>query len=215
MGKVVKTNAPPQPVKIQRGQARAAILTAAARLFAENGFWATSIEEIARAAGVARPTVFTAAEGKPAILKAVIEIALAGDDEPIPVSQRTWFIEVIAQPDPEIMLRLHARNLRRMYERVADLYCAVEHAATSETAVAEIWAELQRQRLIGAKAVSSSLANKGPLREKMNQASVADVLWCIATPMDYRRFVNERGWSPDQYEAWLANFMIATFLPPR
>src|SRR5919205_4401603 len=89
---------------IARGQARTAILEAAGSLFAERGFRGTSIEDIAAAAGVARPTVFTAVGGKAVILKEVVDRALAGDDEPVPVSRRPWFRTMIDEPDPGRML---------------------------------------------------------------------------------------------------------------
>jgi AcrR family transcriptional regulator len=188
-------------------------LVAATRLFEENGFSATSIDDIASAAGVARPTVFTAVGGKASILGEAIDLALAGDSEQVPVSRREWFLQMIDEPGQARMLELHARNLRAMYERVADLYVAAEHAATVDPTVAELWSTMQSQRLLGAQEVSSSLASKGPLREGMDEQSVADILWCVATPMDYRRFVRERGWTSERYEKWLAEFMITSFLP--
>lgn len=200
-------------MRVRRGHARAAILVAATRLFEENGFSATSIDDIASAAGVARPTVFTAVGGKASILGEAIDLALAGDSEQVPVSRREWFLQMIDEPGQARMLELHARNLRAMYERVADLYVAAEHAATVDPTVAELWETMQSQRLLGAQEVSSSLASKGPLREGMDAQSVADILWCVATPMNYRRFVRERGWTSERYERWLAEFMITSFLP--
>ena len=196
---------------IARGQARTAILGAAGGLFAERGFLGTSIEDIAAAAGVARPTVFTAVGGKSVILKEVVDRALAGDDDPVPVSRRPWFRAMIDEPDPARMLHLHAANITWMYRRVGAVYCAVEAAADADPDVAELWATLQRQRLAGAREVAAALVEKGGLRAGHDQDSVADVLWSVATPMVYRR-VLERGWGPERFEEWIGDLLCRVFL---
>jgi AcrR family transcriptional regulator len=70
---------------------RQAIIAAAHQLFTERGYGATSLADIAAAAGVARPTPSAVFGSKPALLKEVLDQALAGDDEPVPVAQRPWF----------------------------------------------------------------------------------------------------------------------------
>lgn len=210
----------PEPVKrrrytssIRRGDARRAILAAAGRLFAAQGYLATSVDDIAREAGVARPTVFAAAGSKSAILKEVVDVALAGDDEPVPVRDRSWFRELLDEPDPQRMLRLQARNIRMMGERAADVYCAVESAAASDPEVGALWDTLQRQRLAGSRIVAEALARRGALRDGYDEGTVTDVLWSIGTPMVYRKTVHERGWSPHRYEQWIGDTLCRMFLP--
>src|SRR3954465_13675300 len=82
---------------IRRGDAPALICAAAYRLFSEKGYLATSIDDIAAEAGVARPTVFTAVGSKPAILKAVVDQAIAGDDEAVPVAERPWYAQAVEE----------------------------------------------------------------------------------------------------------------------
>src|ERR1700749_1960563 len=89
---------------------RKAVLDAANDLFIAQGYTATTIDEIAARAGVSKPTVFAAAGSKQAILKQLRDMALAGDDEPVPVAQRPWYREALAEPDPRRALRLYARN---------------------------------------------------------------------------------------------------------
>jgi AcrR family transcriptional regulator len=199
--------------RMARGGARQAILAAAGGLYAERGFLATSIEDIAAAAGVARPTVFTAAGGKAAILKDVVDIALSGDDEPVPVRERAWFVEMMEEPDPRRMLRLHARNITTMGRRVAGVYCAVEAAATADPDVGALWDALQAQRLAGSRMVAERLAAKTALRDGYDVDTVTDVLWSLGSPMVYRKTVAERGWTPERYEAWIADALCRMFLP--
>src|SRR5512145_1623691 len=114
---------------IRRGDAPALVCEAAYRLFSTKGYLATSINDIAAEAGVARPTVFAAVGPKPTLLKLVVDHATTGDDAPIPVVERSWSREALEAEDPATSLRLHARNSRRICERVADLLWAVESAA--------------------------------------------------------------------------------------
>ena len=67
---------------------RALVVAAATDLFVHKGFDATSIAEVAAAAGVARPTVLATFGSKPALLKAVLDEALAA----LPEAQRRAFV---------------------------------------------------------------------------------------------------------------------------
>ena len=87
---------------------RQAIVAAAGELFVANGYAATSLADIAVAAGVARPTVFAAFGSKPTLLRQVLDEALAGDDEPVPVADRPWFRPVWdAAPKSPSWMRTH------------------------------------------------------------------------------------------------------------
>ena len=104
---------------IRRGDAPALICAAAYRLFSDKGYLATSIEDIAAEAGVARPTIFTAVGPKATILRLVVDQALAGDDAPVPIAQRPWWREAIDEPDPVRSIELHARNMCLINQRAA------------------------------------------------------------------------------------------------
>jgi len=67
---------------------RAAILATGRGPFLERGYTATTIDEIAAAAGVSKLTVFTAVGNKAQLLKAARDVAMAGDDGPAPVARR-------------------------------------------------------------------------------------------------------------------------------
>jgi AcrR family transcriptional regulator len=53
----------------------------------------------AAAAGVSVQSVHKAFGNKPALLKSVSDVAIAGDDEPVPVPQRAALSRVRAEPD--------------------------------------------------------------------------------------------------------------------
>lgn len=203
------------PLRQQQATAtRTRIAIAAAELFATHGYARTSIDQIATHAGVARPTVYAAFSGKPALLKHAIDLHLAGDDAPIPVRERPWFQELLQQPDQRRMLALHARNNRHINQRVAALLEALRNAAAADDDIAQLYATLKQQRLTGARYVAEALAALGPLRDDIDLDTATDLLWTLNDPALWTDLVTDRGWPPDRYQTWLARTMQESLLPP-
>lgn len=194
---------------IRRGDAPQLVCDAAYRLFTTKGYLATSIEDIAAAAGVARPTVFSAVGPKPAILRMVADRATAGDSAPEAVADRPWWKEAIDEPDPHRSLRLHARNMVSIQHRVVPLMKAVEAAAPVDADAAQIWDRYQAQRRAGMTDFVASLSKKTRLR--VDEQTAIDTAWLLA-PDSYWRLVRERGWSLDAYETWLADVLQRVLL---
>jgi AcrR family transcriptional regulator len=189
---------------IRRGDAPGLICDAAHELFTANGYLATTIEDIARTAGVARPTVFAAVGSKPAILKAVIDRAMAGDEAPVAVADRAWYREAISEPDPERAICLHARNICWIVGRVAALLRALEMAASIDTDAAALWVGTKRQRRKGTAAIAADIASKTEL--KCEEKELADLLFTLPPDAHYR-LVTEEGWSSERFETWLADLV--------
>src|ERR1700752_4827276 len=75
----------------RREQARAprpAVVRAARNLFERDGFRPTTIAAIAAHAGVSAESVYKGFGTKAALAKAVFDLVIAGDDEPVPVGER-------------------------------------------------------------------------------------------------------------------------------
>lgn len=199
----------------QAAATRTRIVRAAAELFAAQGYTQTSIEQIAARAGVARPTVYTAFTGKPALLKQALDLLLAGDDTPVPVRDRPWYQEVLEQRDPRRLLELEARNDRMINERVAPLQEALRNASATDDDIARLHATIKQHRHTGARIVAEALAALGPLRDDLDLDGATDVLWLLKDPALYTALVGDRGWSADRYQEWLARTMQASLLPAR
>jgi AcrR family transcriptional regulator len=203
---------------LRAAQARAtrhAILKAAARLFIDNGYVATSMDAIAEAAGVSRATVFASVGGKKALLKHAYDVALVGDDEPIPFPERPRSQEVRREPDPWRLLERYTGLIVEMYERLAPIYEAVRGAASADPEVREVWETIGAERRVGSDNLIASLQARGSLRDGLDAEAAADLMWVLNDPGLYHLLVNRRGWSPDRFEAWLGRAMQEQLLPDR
>jgi TetR/AcrR family transcriptional regulator, regulator of autoinduction and epiphytic fitness len=193
---------------------RQAVLDAARELFAAQGYTATTIEQIAGRAGVSKPTVFAAVGSKQAILKQLRDIALAGDDEPVPVAQRPWYREALAEPDPRRALRLYARNATAIHRRAADVHEVLRAAAASDQDLHGLWRASEDERRGGAAIVVDALLGQSPLKAGLDRAAAIDIVWVLTASDIFWRLVRTRRWSHAQYENWLGDTLCAQLLPP-
>jgi AcrR family transcriptional regulator len=192
----------------------AAVVTAAGELFAERGYPATTIADIAARAGVGRATVFTAVPGgKPDLLKLARDRALAGDDEDTPIPQRSWFLDAMAQTDPAELLRRQAGNYRQILQRAAGVEHALEVGAELAPELAGLRRTAVAQRRFGAGLVVDRLAELTPLRHGLSRETAADTITVLISAGTYRQLTGDYGWSPDDYQKWLAGQLIRTLLP--
>ena len=180
------------------------MIDAASRLFGEQGYAATSIEQVAEAAGVSRATVFNAVGNKPVLLKTALDIAIVGDDDPVALPDRPRSRAIRAEPDPRTYLTLYAELLTDMAARLAPISEAARSAAGADPDARQLWHEHQAQRLIGAKRVVADLARKGRLRDGLAKGDAADLVWVLNDPGLYHHLVFLRGWSPARFSDWLA-----------
>ena len=91
-------------------QTRRRILQAAYELFVAQGYGATTLQGIAERGDVAVQTIYFAFGNKPSLLKELVDVTIAGDDEPISTMQRTWFLDALATDTAEAHLRAHVRG---------------------------------------------------------------------------------------------------------
>src|SRR3954469_14368891 len=123
----------------QAAATRRQILEAAEKLFAEQGYAATTMAAVAAEAGVALKTVYLAFETKSGLLRALWHLLLRGDREEVRVGDQAWFREVLDEPDPERRLRLNARNSRVVKTRAGALMETLRAGADSDPDLAELW----------------------------------------------------------------------------
>ena len=205
---------PRRPYNSERRRAtarrnRAAVLAACRELLFRDGYHATTIRAVAERAGVSPETVYKAFGGKPGMVKALWDITLAGDDEPVPMADRPQTREILRTTEPRAKLRLYAAYVRGIHERVATLFALLTQAGPD---VGEVLEASERERLIGVTAFVTHLGQTGVLGPQADPAHLADILWALAGPQLYTMFTVGRGWSGDTYEQWMADTLTATFL---
>ncbi|RSM73033.1 TetR/AcrR family transcriptional regulator [Kibdelosporangium aridum] len=182
---------------------RREILETARRLFRERGYAATTVPDVARAAGVSTKTVYLAFPTKRQLLLSVWDLALHGDDEQIPVADRDWFREMIEEPDPGRQMDLYTRNADRK-GRFADVLEVIRGAAAADAEIAELWRKMQAEFHDNQRRIVVALQQKGGLRPGLSVDDANDLLWTINHPTVYYMLVTERGWSAEKYRDWLA-----------
>src|SRR5262245_1643767 len=184
-----------------------AIVTTASELFVERGYASTSLADIATVAGVARPTVFAAFGSKAALLRQVLDQALAGDDAPVAVADRPWFRPVWDATTPAAVLDAYATVCVVIARRAAQLFETVRRAADNAPDAAELWDTLQANRRAGATMIVERVQKLGGLAPALNTETAVDVLWIFNDPAHYAALVSGRGWTEDAFTQWLAASM--------
>jgi AcrR family transcriptional regulator len=185
---------------------------AATELFEQRGYGATSLADVAERAGVSRPTVTTAFGSKPALLGEVLDQALAGDDEPVPVAERPWFQPVWEAGRPEEVLAAYARVCTVIAHRAARLFEVVRRAADASPEVAELWERTQRNRRAGAQMVVERMHALDAGDRSADGDSAVDVLWLFNDPSHYETLVRQCHWREPEFTAWLAERMADALL---
>jgi AcrR family transcriptional regulator len=199
----------------QARQARRRILDAAYRLLLERGYPGTTMAEVARAAGVSVETVYKAFGTKAALAKQVWDVTLVGDDQPVPLARRPEFTAIFAEPDPRRKLARYAAVGRLLIERLGPLLgVLLEGAHAGDAELRELMATLDRERLVGAGGVVGHLADVGALRAGLGPDRGRDIVWTLISFEVFRMLVTERGWSLDEWEAWLAITLADALLGP-
>jgi AcrR family transcriptional regulator len=186
---------------------RQAIIAAASELFVERGYVATSLADVATTAGVARPTVFAAFGSKPALLRQVLDQALAGDDAPVAVADRPWFKPVWDATTAGAVLDAYAEVCVVIARRAAHLFETVHRAADDAPEVAELWNALLNNRRAGAAMVIERIRALGHLASELDIETAIDTLWVFNDPAHYAALVVQRGWSEYAFRRWLADRM--------
>jgi TetR/AcrR family transcriptional regulator of autoinduction and epiphytic fitness len=188
-------------------QTRRRILSAAEGLFVSQGYAVSTITEVATAAGVAPQTVYAAFGTKRAILKELVDIRIAGNDEPIPVIEQPFVQRIQATTDVRDKFRIFAEHLRAVHERTVEVLAALRAAADSDPDIAELWRTLLDQRRRGQELFAQHLFSTGELRRDLGVPEVADIISTLMDHEIYRVLVRDRGWSPMAWEAWFADLL--------
>jgi len=203
----VKQNSP------GRGQARTrlarrAVLDAARDLFIEGGYATTTIAAISTRADVPEPTLYRLFSSKLGILEVLLDVSIAGDDEPVAVTERPNVASLFDEPDLRKVLAGFAAVTTQINERTNDLYAVLTGAAAADADAAVLLRTLREQRDRGQGNIVRTLHRKQCLRSGLKARDAADIVHALMSPEVFRLLVVERGWTPDRYRTWVTDMLV-------
>ena len=194
---------------LQAGWTRTSILDAARRLLAVGTYSTVTMADIAKEAGVAYQTVYGIFGTKVRLAEALIATGFSH----IPEAMKL-FDNVFASTDPEDWFRVAAHATRLILEPCSDLVRFIR--GSGDPGLLAGYAERERTRYsaIVESGLTNRLKRSGRLRGNLTPSEAVAVIWAMTGADLYNQLVFERGWSPDRYEAWLADALMDTVLRP-
>lgn len=198
----------------QAQENRTRVLGAARARFLADGYTATTIPAVASDAGVSVQTVYKAFGNKAGLLKAVFDVAVTGDDQPIPVAERDQIKQIQAEADPRTKLRMYSEYFVQGAQRGVAVELLARDAASGDPAAAAVWDQIQQERLTGMGQFARHLHAGGQLPADTAVEEARDILWTFTSPELWDLLVIQRGWTPTRYGHWLAGMLTAALLTP-
>jgi AcrR family transcriptional regulator len=183
-------------------QTRRRITAAARDLFAEQGYGATTLQDVADRAGVAVQTIYFVFGNKRSLLKEVVDTTIAGDDQPIATMERDWFRDALAAATAPELLRQLVHGSGQIIARVAPVLDVLRTAATIDPEIAEQWPQDSNPRYTVQAAAAKALVTKPGARAQISAGHAADLLYGILSPELYQLYVSDRAWAHEQWEQW-------------
>lgn len=181
-------------------------MEAARELFVSNGWPATGMREIATAAGVAVETVYSHFSSKRGVLRAVADAAVVGDDAPVALAERPEFV-AMGEGRRSARIGAAAELVTGVQVRTSAVAALLRQAAPDDQEIAAmLHSTRERQRRDVATALELMLGRSPSPSER-------DGIWAVVSPEVYLLLVEESGWTPEQYEAWITSTLDA--LVPR
>jgi AcrR family transcriptional regulator len=196
----------PYDVTSRQEQARARrqrVVLAARDLFERDGYRRTTVAGVAAAAEVSPEMVYKTFGSKAALAKAVFDVALAGDDEPVPIRERPAMAAIRAEPDVRRQIALFVEGLVQRLGRSARIQVMVRDGRHVDESLQPVWDQLVQEGLTGMRMLGRRLLDTGQLRAGLDLDEVTDLLWNYLAIDHYERLVLTRGWSTARYQEWL------------
>lgn len=191
------------PVRERRArETRERILAAASRELVRRGYAATTMRIVAEAAQVSVASVELAFATKAELLRATISFAIRGDDDNVPMLERSWALEAQRAASAENLLGIVGRVLVDAEQRSAGLVVAAFEAARADASLSGLADRLRAQRAETATWIVEALLRHGRLRRGVAYAEAVDTVWLLMDPHGYLALTRDRGWAPARFRAW-------------
>jgi AcrR family transcriptional regulator len=181
----------------------------------EQGYAATTLDQIAHRAGVALPTLTGYFPNKPTLLQQVLRSVVTGPAEEREPSIGEQLRALLDIADMQELLAAVASLYRRANERAYELFEIMRSAAAADP-------NIEEQRQAGGEArrrdqtpLARHLKRRRALRSELTEGEATDILWLYSSADLYRLLVHESQWRPERYEQWLAKTLADALLDGR
>jgi len=201
----VKTRSYRSPLRSEGALAtRRSILAAARKLFATEGYAATTIAAIASEAGVSVDTVYASVGRKPQLILGVVDMALGESPDAPAAEERQYVVGIRAATTAQEKLAIYAAALARLLPQIRPLQDALHEAASVDADCATAWRRLVDRRAANMRLLAADLRATGELRRDLSDEQVADIVWATNSVEFYGLFC-QRGWRSEEFEALLVD----------
>jgi AcrR family transcriptional regulator len=187
---------------MQAEQTRAAVIAAASRVFSHRGWVATNMRDVAAEAGVSVETLYAGFESKAGLLQVVLDVAVVGDDEPVPFAARAEAAAMGTGSTVQGRARTAARVVMAINSRIYRLDQALRQGAAVEATLAERFTASEASRRAAVADGATQVAGRA-----MTEVEV-DEIAALTSSVVYDLLVRSSGWSNTAYEMWLAGRFI-------
>ena len=199
----------------QAQHTRIRVLEAAQRRFTAAGYAATTVESIAREAGVAVDTVYTIFGTKRDLIAQLAYFRAAGNDAPVAVIDQEGPQAARREKDQRRQLAMFASGVTAIVERVRPVDDILRGAGAVDANVAALRTRIQEERFGSIRAFAGWLTKNGPLKSGISASDAATIIWTLTSPEVHQLLCDTRGWSRARYIRWLTETLTATLLPDR
>jgi len=182
-------------------------------LFLREGYPATTMAAIANEADVAVQSLYVRFGSKVAILAAALDVAIVGDDEPIPLLKRAWTADIAAARTGRRAVEVCVAEICRIVERTQPLYAVLLASAASDPG--DLLADNKRQRREGLRAVAELLAAKPGFAADLTLDQAGDLLYTVLSEENYGLLVVDCEWTPDAWQSWNVETITRLLFPTR
>lgn len=156
-----------------------------------------TIPAVAKAAGVAVPTVYAIFGSKKGIVSELLDAARFGED------YQKLLAAARGEKDPMKLLEFPPRFTRQIYEAEIPVENLLQGAGMVAPELAAVEEERNCQRYDSQVMVIDALEKAGLLRKGLTRDRARAILWSLTSREMFRMLVRERGWSGDEYQEWL------------
>jgi AcrR family transcriptional regulator len=187
-------------------QTRAAVIAAARRLFAENGFFQTKVEQIAKLSRVSPATVYAQCGGKQGLLRSLMD---SWTQAPIIVESQQ---ESLAAADATLVMQTLSAAYLQITEQWGDVIRVVINVAPHDDESGAVLATAQQRHNRNLTEICRHLEGIGALRDDVDARLASRIITYYYGIDGLLRAREVFGWSLKRSNEWLLVHVSAAVL---